>query len=303
MKNSAIKYIKLGNKDLLEVTFCTLGASIYSIRFHHRLMTLTPKRKRDFALSYVYHGKTIGPVCGRIKNGQLFIKDKEYDFMPNEGENTLHGGPSGLSNQIFEHTLIENGIRFVYTDNKGRYVVEYHLNEDTLRIDYHIYPIQETPLAITNHSYFTLGNRNILKTKLQIKASKFIEVNPIDMIPERVKAVPTCLNFNTPRNIGRCINNLYLKNSKTNGYDHSLILDETGNQILLENKKYRLSIVSDFTAVQIYSDNYNEGVEMFGTKEKVYRGIAIEPQDSQLERNSYSNTYNRFIEYHFYQKI
>ena len=294
-----IKYVTLGNKDALQVTFCTLGASIYAIRFNNRLMTLTPKRKRDFALSYIYHGKTIGPVCGRIKKGKLFIKDKEYDFLPNEGENTLHGGPSGFSNQIFAYELINNGIVFAYEDDLGKYIVEYRIDDSTLKVNYRIELKKEIPIAITNHSYFTLGSKNILKTKLQISASKFIEVNSKDLIPERIRKVLPCLNFKKPRNIGRCINNSYLKDSKTNGYDHSLILDEVGSPIILENKKYRLTITSNFNAVQIYSDNYNENVEMLNTKEKVYRGIAIEPQDNQLERKSYRDTYSRFIEYRF----
>ena len=297
-----IRYITLGNKDTLQVTFCSLGASIYSIRFNGRLMTLTPKRKRDYLLSYVYHGKIIGPVCGRIKKGKLFIKDKEYDFMPNEGENTLHGGPSGFSNQIFDYELLNDGIKFSYEDILGTYVVEYHLTDDSLRTNFIVHPKQEIPLALTNHSYFTLGSKNILKAKLQINSSKFIEVNSKDLIPERIKGVPACLNFKKLRNIGRCINNPYLKNSRTNGYDHSLILDEMGSPIVLENKKYRLTITSDFNAVQIYSDNYNKHVEMLGTKELVHRGIAIEPQDNQLERKSYSGTYSRFIEYHFSKK-
>lgn len=301
MKKS-VKFITLGNKDELLVTFSNLGASIYSIRFNHRLMTLTPKRKRDFVLPEIYHGKTIGPVCGRIKNGKLFIKDKEYVFPLNEGKNTLHGGPDGFSTQIFDDELIDNGIRFTFEDEKGTYVVEYQIKENTLRIDFDVTPKQEIPLAMTNHSYFTLGKKNILKTKLQINASKFIEVNPNDLLPERIKTVPTCLDFRKPRNIGRCINNPYLQESVTKGYDHSFILDDMGSEIVLENDKYCLTIKSDFTAVQVYSDNYENGVEMINTKGNIYRGIAIEPQDNQLERQTFKDRYNKFIEYRFDRK-
>lgn len=299
MKTKKMKFITLGNKETLEVVFSTLGASIYTIRFNHRLMTLSPKKKNDFALPQIYHGKTIGPICGRIKNGQLFINDKEYDFIVNEGKNTLHGGPNGFSNQIFDYQLIDQGIRFIYENEKGEYIVNYLLSDDTLKIEFKVTPKEEIPLALTNHSYFTLGSRNILKTKLQINASKFIEVDKGDMIPLKVRSVPTCLDFKKGRNIGRCINNPYLKNSKTNGYDHSFLLDEVGSPIILENKKYRLSITSNFDAVQIYSDNYYDNVDMIGTKDTMYRGIAIEPQDNQLERKSYRNIYSKFINYKF----
>lgn len=298
-----IKFITLGNKDTLSVTFCTLGASVYSIRFHHRLMTLTPKKKSDYYRGDVYHGKTIGPVCGRIKDGKLFIRDKEFDYPINEGKNTLHGGPDGFSTHIFDYELLEKGIRFSYKDEKTTYMVDYlFLEEDELRINFNVGLFDEMALSLTNHSYFTLGSRNILKTKLKINAPEFIEVNPDDLIPERIKKVPKCLDFRTPRNIGRCINNPYLKNSRTNGYDHSLILEDVGYPVILENKKYRLTINSSFEAVQIYTDNYDDGVEMFGTKDKIHRGIAIEPQENQLTRQAYHDMYGSFITYKFEMK-
>ena len=304
MKKKVIKYISLGNKDGLYVTFCTLGASIYSIRYNHRLMTLSPKQKSDFLRPDIYHGKTIGPVCGRIKNGKLFIKDKEYDYPVNEGKNTLHGGPDGFSTRIFDYELLEKGIRFTCKDEKATYTIDYlFFEKDELRINFNVGLFDEMVLSLTNHSYFTLGSRNILKTKLMINAPEFIEVNPDDLIPERIRKVPKCLDFRKPRNIGRCINNPYLKNSKTNGYDHSLILEDVGCPVILENKKYRLTINSSFEAVQIYSDNYENGVEMIGTKDKVYRGIAIEPQEIQLYRQAYHDIYGSFITYKFEKKI
>ncbi len=265
-------------------------------------MTLTPKKKNDYALPHIYHGKTIGPVCGRIKNGQLFIEDKEYVFPVNEGENTLHGGPQGFSTQLFDYSFIDNGIRFIFKDENGQYIVEYHLNENTLKVDYFVNPKKEIPLSLTNHSYFTLGKSNNLKNKLTINASTFIEVNKKDLIPERIKIVPTCLDFKKARNINRCINNPYLQDSRTKGYDHSFILDEIGSRIIFENNRYQLSITSSFKAVQIYSDNYEDGIEMLGTKEKIHRGVAIEPQDNQLERKTYTEPYHQFIEYTFIEK-
>ena len=297
-----IKYITLKTEDGLEVTFSNLGASIFEIRYNHRLMTLTPKRKKDFCREDIYHGKTIGPICGRIEKGQLFIIDKVYNYPINEGENCLHGGPHGYSNRIFDYELTKSGIRFSQEDELGKYIVEYHLNKNVLRVDFRVEPKEEIPLALTNHAYFSLGKKNILKNKLQIKASKYIEVNKADLLPLGIKKVPACLNFKKARTIGRCIDNPYLQNSHTKGYDHSLLLDEMFSPVILETKTYRMTITSDFNAIQIYSDNYDVNAEMKGTNEALHRGIAIEPQDNQLERKTYKDIYQRYIEYRFEKK-
>ena len=109
------------------------------------------------------------------------------------------------------------------------------------------------------------------------------------------------MDFRKARNIGRCIDNLYLQNSRTKGYDHSFILEDTCSDIALETGQYLLTIKSDFNAVQVYSDNYENGVEMIGTKGNVYRGVAIEPQDNQLFRKELKlgETYERYISYTF----
>ena len=90
-----------------------------------------------------------------------------------------------------------------------------------------------------------------------------------------------------------------LQNHKTLGYDHCFLLDK--GKITLENNKYKLDISTDFKAVQIYSDNYNDEIKMMGTDELTHRGLAIEPQDNLLNRLILGKRqfYNRKITYHF----
>ena len=80
MRKAEKRFIHLRN-DQLEVTFCTLGASIYRIKYGDDDMLLTPKERKDYFHTFFYHGKTIGRLCGRI------IKNDEV---------ILHGGPAHL---------------------------------------------------------------------------------------------------------------------------------------------------------------------------------------------------------------
>lgn len=294
-------YIELTNKDGLKVIFSNLGASIFAIFFDNQLMTVTPRRKSDFNHEEIYHGKTIGPISGRIKKGKLFIKDKEYNYPINEGQNTLHSGISGLSNQIFDYEMINDGVVFKYDNEDAEYIVTYEIQGTVLKLSFLVKPHRPIPLALTNHSYFSLGDKDISHLKLKANASKYIKVNPCDLVPEIVKDVPPFLDFRKGRDFIRDIEHSYLQDSHTKGYDHSLLLDND-DPIVIENKNYKLTILSDFNALQIYTDNYKNNVKMKGTSEDIHRGVAIEPQDNQLERKIYNDIYQRYIEYRFEKK-
>lgn len=295
-----IVFIKLTNNKSLEVILSTLGASIFAFYFDGKIMTVTPRKKKDFYLSNIYHGKTIGPVCGRIKNGCLSLNDKTFNYPINEGQNTLHSGENGLSNQLFDYEVIKDGIIFRYKNEDAEYLIKYQLVNNSLKVDFEVRPLHPLPLALTNHAYFSLGDKDISKLSLKVNASKFIEVNKEDLIPERTKEVPPFLDFRNGRMIEQDINHPYLQESRTKGYDHPLLCDD--GRAVLENENYRLTINSDFTSILIYSDNYPNNVKMIGSNNKTHRGIAIEPQDNQLERKIYQNTYKRFIEYRFEKK-
>ena len=77
-----MELIKLKNEKL-EVTLCDIGASIFRLLFDGTDMLVGPSNINDFLRKDLYFGKSIGRICGRIKN--------------NKGEIVLHGGIDGFA--------------------------------------------------------------------------------------------------------------------------------------------------------------------------------------------------------------
>ena len=102
-----LKFIEITNNDFI-VTFCDLGASIYSIKFFNDEMLMTPLDSNDYLRNDVYHGKTIGRTPCRIRGNLIKILGKSYEISTNEGGNVLHGGADGLSKKIFDVNIKEN---------------------------------------------------------------------------------------------------------------------------------------------------------------------------------------------------
>ena len=108
------KFVVIKNEHL-EVTLCTLGASIYRIIYDGKDMVLTPKDKNDFFKSNIYYGKTIGRVCGRIE-AKPFLNINPQD---NERGVSLHGGCDGLSTKEFSVDAKPTFAEFHYLSKDG----------------------------------------------------------------------------------------------------------------------------------------------------------------------------------------
>ncbi len=64
----------------------------------------------------LYFGAVVGPVANRLAEGRAPLGDRVLQITPNEGENTLHGGPKGSGQRIW--TIAEqdeSSVRFTLT--------------------------------------------------------------------------------------------------------------------------------------------------------------------------------------------
>ena len=96
------------------------------------------------------------------------------------------------------------------------------------------------------------------------------------------------------------INDTYLKNSRTYGYDHHYFFKEINElipQVKLSNNEYELNIYTNYSGVQIYTDNYPDNYKWEQLTDNRRRSIAIEPQDNTLNREilKAKDEYIRFI--------
>jgi len=309
--------IEVLNKIGFKVIFAKLGASIYSIEYKGKQITLTPNFE-DFKKTGLYHGKTIGRVGNRIKGNKIVCDNKEYIIENNEGDNTLHGGINGISSKNFDYLINEEKdyteVIFSYLSPDlesgfpGNLAIKviYKIFENTAKIKLNLKANtdKETLCSLTNHAFFMLGEEDETNLKLTIKASTYILPRKEDLIGICREKVPNYLDFKDGRMIMKDINHPVLMDGKTQGYDHHFFFDKVGineENIILESKKIRMKIFTDYSGCQIYTDNYPDNIKFLNTDKTIRRGIAIEPQESHLDLHYLrpGENYNHTIIYLF----
>ena len=316
-----LEFVSVKNHDNFVVTLCSLGASMPSVEMDGKFMTLTPYDFEVFKDKHIYHGKTIGRVANRIKGGTFKIGRKTYKAPLNEKTSCLHGGDEGFSNQFFNMEVAshqdEVKVTFTYysVDTESGFPgnlevkIVYTLfeNENSVAIDYQARSDKDTLVGLTNHAYFSLGSKTIDNLSLYINADKFIHPDRDYLYPVEYRPVDKVMDFRKMKKVTEDIEASYLDDSWTYGYDHHYCFNEVDSskpQVVLENDKYKLQIITNFNGTQIYTDNYPDTIKFEDTDAVRRRGVAIEPQDDILNRKvlKAKEDYVRFIKYVFSRK-
>ena len=288
-----IDYITVKNNRSLKMVFSSLGASIFAIYYDCTLMTLSLADKHDYINPELYHGKTIGPVCGRIAGGQI----GGFRYEMNEDNVARHGGKNGLSAKVFDYETVEKTDTVSLIFKCDGFVVEYRIEKESDRftIEYQ-YQGKVQPISLTNHSFFQLGDA-FEKLILKLDADYFVGNDEETLVPLQKEKIIPCFGFHDGKRVSDYVNDKYLMNGRSKGYDHYLHF-EKDRSLTLRNDKYLLDISTDYDGVLIYSDNYAFNETTIDNRKGIRKALAIEPQDSPLERKSYSS-YSRFIRYCF----
>lgn len=252
----------------------------------------------------IYSGPIVGRFGNRINKGKFSIDDKEYQLTINNGDNHLHGGLTGLYQQIWDVTLSNDSmvtLAYLSPDNEGGYPgnasieVTYKIAyNNKLEINYKATTDAPTPMNLTSHSYFNLHGTTDKSTNthiLQIYADSY---TPTDagLIPtgevETLDGSP--LDFRTAATIGSRINDTTQCEALKygSGYDHNYVLkDYNDNNIFHAANVYEpttgivMDIYTDQRGLQFYSGNFMDGVDTGkrGEKHNYRTGIALETQN------------------------
>ena len=284
------KFVVIKN-EYLEVTLCSLGASIYRIIYDGKDMVLTPRDKNDFYKTSVYYGKTIGRLCGRI------VAEQKSNLKPQANEEgvSLHGGFDGLSTKEFIVDAKPTFAEFHYLSKDGEagypgnvvFRVRYELIDESLIVTFFAITDKPCLLALTNHAYFCLGEDKLSNLYLQMENDKYI-VTDDKLLPVKYESIPDKWDFTSGKKL-----------SETGDIDNYFLFKE--KKVQLSSNKYSLNISTNFVGTQIFTDHWIDNIDVYSSKEKVHRSVAIEPQDSQLERKELlpNEHYERYIKYTF----
>ncbi len=132
----------------------------------------------------IFFGALIGRYANRIAQGKFSLEGKSYTLPKNDGDNSLHGGPGGFHNVVWQSEPITSGVAFHYLSKDGEegfpgtlsVTVSYTVIGADLRIEYQATTDKPTVLNLTNHSYFNMagtGHGTILAHQLRLFASRF----------------------------------------------------------------------------------------------------------------------------------
>lgn len=256
----------------------------------------------EYAADHAYFGALVGRCAGRIANGRFAIDEDSYTLACNNGKHHLHGGVQGFSFQVFEATILEDGVLLQHTSKHmeegypGTLTVSiiYRLKNDTLHLEYMAKSDRTTIVNLTNHSYFNLhgaGNKSVDSHILQIASSQYYP-NDAHFLPSTATlSVQTPFDFQQGKPLSFIFQDTQNPQIKqANGLDHYVcFLPKTKTKVsVYEPSNGRcLKIVSDQSGAQIYTPNYDTPI--IGKHGKKYQGrcaICIETQ-------TISNSINR----------
>ena len=183
-----------------------------------------------------YIGALIGRYGNRIARGRFTIDGQPYQVGVNNGSNSLHGGPVGFDQRIWQATPGTSAagptLALTYRSPAGEegypgnldVKVVYTLTHDNaLKIDYFATTDQATPINLTHHAYFNLsagGSPNILAHEVTLPAARYTVVDATQVPTGELRLVAgTPFDFLTPHALGARMAQV------PGGYDHNWVLN------------------------------------------------------------------------------
>lgn len=228
-------------------------------------------------------GATVGRVANRIANAHFVLDGKTYHLIPNDGNNTLHGGPRGFGHvswKVKEH--VRNGdspyITLYYHSFDGEQgfpgdldvYVTYKLTRpyDLSILMNATATNKATPVNLANHVYWNLaghGSGNVLQHELQVLASHY---TPVDgsMIPtgQVVPVSGTKYDFRAPTPVGT---HKEIFSGGGSGYDINYAVDGQQNAM---RKVARVQEPNSGRAFELWANQ--PGVQLYTAGGLVHEG-------------------------------
>ncbi len=265
----------------LSVTLLSYGATLQSFCLPDgRDIVLGFDDLDGYLGDHPYFGAAIGRVANRIENGRFQIDSTPYQVTQNEGTHSLHSGPNGFDRVNWDGQIEGGAVIFRHHSPDGhqgfpgtvKTEFRYALDDEGLRIDMRAKTDAPTPINLTAHSYFNLGDAVTCNHALSLKASHFYKTDE-----DGINHGQLCAIENSDFDF------LASKKISETEIDHHFSVAGSGMRAMATlfspDSLTRLRILSDQAGLQIYTAA-NMG-SLTGKKGRAYgpfSGIAFEPQ-------------------------
>jgi aldose 1-epimerase len=225
-----------------------------------------------------HFGVTTGRFANRIAGGRFTLDGVTYTLTANNGDNHLHGGPTGFHARVWkaEPAATGNGVRFSYTSLDGEegfpgtleVAVTYTLTEeDELRLDYEATTDRPTVLNLTNHAYWNLAGASaggILGHEMTLHAERFVIVDDAGIPTGEIAPVAGGpMDFRKAKTLARDFAQLA---GTPGGYDHCYLVERAEEGALAlaaevyEPKSGRvLEVLTTEPGIHLYTGNFLDG--------------------------------------------
>ena len=263
---------RLKNSHGTSVTVLDYGATIQSLVVPDKGgapidVVLGYDTASEYERGGCYLGATIGRVGNRVGGARFSLNGETFFLAKNDGENHLHGGERGFDKRMWRMEDQDGSLvcERLSPDGEEGYPgnlsvrVTFTLTESSaLRIQYDADADRDTPVSLTNHSYFNLnGGGSALEHRLQINAERFCE-NDESCLPTgkllRVEGTP--FDFRAEKEIAAEIRAGHIQLRRFGGYDHNYVLSGSHAAFLTGDRSgIRLAVETDLPGMQLYTAN------------------------------------------------
>ena len=288
-KQTALYTLK--NQNGMEVCITNLGGRVVSIMVPDRDGNL-----KDVVLGYDNvaqyadregspsdYGASIGRYANRISQHSFQIGEENFELVANDGDNCLHGGPTGWQYQVYDAEQPDDQtlkLTIVSPDDDNGFpgevtaITTYRLTDDkTNDITWEATTTKETVINQTNHCYFNLNgdpSREGTNMELYVNADCYTP-SDIYYIPtgEVLEVEGTPFDFRTPRVLAEVVNDTTFEQIKSaTGVDHNFCLNtydlasDKGDDTQVAASLYSpetgilLEVFTNEPGIQVYTANF-----------------------------------------------
>ncbi|MGR5064000.1 aldose epimerase family protein [Photobacterium sp. DNB22_13_2] len=248
----------------------------------------------EYLKGQCYFGCIVGPWANRIAHGRFTLNEVEYNLEQNEGTNHLHGASANLGAKSWLVNVVDDTTLELTTQVKAGeanypcdidFLVTYTLSEQNeLGICYQAMPHAQTPINMTQHTYFNLSeSENVLDHRIQIMSGHYLHVDAL-AIPLFIDSVDeTPFDLREMQVIKDGINQDNEQLHSAGGYDHCWCFEPNGIEHVATVKEdksgLQLDVLTDQIGLQFYSGNFIS--QELGRNNKLYgkhAGLCLETQ-------------------------
>lgn len=269
--------LELANEDL-SITVIRFGARIVSVRLGDGWEAALSRPDADYRDDPDFIGAALGRYANRIETG-FEIDGTDVSVATGEGRIALHGGPDNFSQREWAvvRAAPERAVLQLFSpDGDQGYpgnlsvTLTVALEGRSLLLSYEAETDRPTPVNLSQHPYFRLGDETVEGHALSLSAEGVLLTDE-RLVPsgEVMPLVGGALDLGRGGPLAPRIAAL----GEAGGFDHCFLTPEGVEARLSHEASGRsLTVTSDAPAVQVYT---GQGLH---APFRPYQGIAIEPQ-------------------------